>query len=159
LEDIGMAQKLVNLMECVVTDSGTLKINRIGVGVGVILHSKSHKTAAGLHVLAANSASPKPDNPAKYANTAIPYALDELNKKGVQPPLTVSVVGGGSMPGVPPEASMGPKVVSAVKEALLKAGLSVQTDRTGGSKIVSMIFDVETGKMNMEATPAAISKT
>jgi len=153
-----MAQKLVNLMECVIADSGTLKINRIGVGVGVILHSKAHKTGAGLHILAANSASPS-DNPAKYANTAIPYALNELEKKGVKPPLTASVVGGGSMPGVPREASMGPKVVSAVKEALSKAGLSVQTDQTGGTKIVSIIFDVETGKMDMAITPSTISGT
>jgi len=152
-----MAQKLVNLMECAVVNSGTLKINRVGVGVGVVLHSGSHKTAAGLHILAANSASAAPDNPAKYANTAIPFALSELKKKGVQPPLSVSVVGGGSMPGVPPEASMGPKVAGAVKDALKKAGLSVTSDQTGGSHIVTMIFDVGTGKFDMEVTPATIS--
>jgi chemotaxis protein CheD len=151
-----MGQKLVNLMECVVADSGTLKINRIGVGVGVVVHSAGAKTAAGLHILAAQSTSPTPDNPAKYADTAIPFALGELEKKGVKPPFSVTIVGGGSMPGVPPEASMGPKVVSAVKDALTKAGLKIQTDQTGGSKIVSMIFDVEKAKAEMEVTPANI---
>jgi chemotaxis protein CheD len=140
-------------MQCVVADSGTLKINRIGVGVGVVVYSAGDKAAAGLHVFAAQSSSPTPENPAKYANTAIPYALSELEKKGVKPPLTVSVTGGGSMPGVPPEASMGPKVVAAVKDAVKKAGLDIRTEKTGGSKIVSMIFDVKTGKSDLEIIP------
>ena len=41
------------------------------------------KVAAGIHILAANSVSASPDNPAKYANTAIPFALETLGKKGI----------------------------------------------------------------------------
>jgi len=62
-------------MECALADSGLLKIGHVGVGIGVILHSTVHKTAAGVHILAPDSVTPTPDKPAKFANIAIPYAL------------------------------------------------------------------------------------
>jgi chemotaxis protein CheD len=138
-------------MQWAVASSGVLKIDRVGVGVGVILYSPAKKTAAGIHVLAPNSVSATPENPAKYANTAIPYAIEQLEKQGAKPPLSVAIVGGASM--LQGAASMGEKVVAAVKDALKKAGLIIKLDKSGGSKIRSMTVDIETGKIEVNISP------
>ena len=146
-----MAETSVSLMQCAVASSGILKINRVGVGVGVILHSSVKKTAAGVHILAPNSVSPTPENPAKYANTAVPYALDQLKAKGVTPPLSVAIVGGAAM--LKDGAGMGAKVAAAVKDALKEAGLIIKLDKTGGSEIRVMTLDIDTGKVKVDIAP------
>ncbi len=150
-----MAETSVKLMQCAIAEDGKLKVNRVGVGVGVIIYSASQKKAAGVHVLAPNSMNTKPDIPAKYCNTAIPYAIDQLQKKGANPPYSVSVVGGAVMPGTPPAISMGPKMVAAVKEALTSAKLNIKEDHTGGSQILVMTIDLDTGKTKVEIAPDA----
>ena len=148
-----MAETFVKIMDCAVRDKGVLEIDRIGVGVGVILYSSLHKTGAGLHVLAADSGTQTADRPAKYANTAIPYALDQLKNKGAIPPFSVAIAGGATMLGTPPELGMGPKIVSAVKNALTKVGLNIKHDQTSSSIIRLMILDLETGKINITESP------
>jgi chemotaxis protein CheD len=138
-------------MQCAVASSGVLKIDRVGVGVGVILYSSAKKTAVGVHVLAPNSVSPTAENPAKYANTAIPYALGRLKAKGVGPPLSVAIVGGAAM--LQGAASMGEKVAAATKDALKEAGLAVKLDKTGGSEVRVMTLDLDTGKIKVDIAP------
>lgn len=144
-----MSMTAVKIMECAVADQGEIKIDRIGVGVGVILYSPTQKIAVGIHVLAANSVSPTPDNPAKYANTAIPFALEQLGKKGVTPPLTVAFAGGSEMMNMPPEIRMGPKIVASMSDALRKANLAVKMEKTGGGDIRSISLDIGTGKIDI----------
>lgn len=142
-----MAETSVRLMQCVVASEGVLKIESIGVGVGVIIYSSFQKKGAGIHILAAKSETPTPDNPAKYANTAIPYAIDELKKNGANPPFSVAIAGGGAM--LQGASSMGLKNVEAVKDALKQAGLSIKLERTGGSGIRSVVLDLEAGKLKI----------
>ena len=147
--DKPMSMTTVKIMECAVADQGEMKIERIGVGVGVILYSPTQKIAVGVHVLAANSVSPTPDNPAKYANTAIPFALEQLGKKGVKPPLTVAFAGGSEMMNMPPEIRMGPKIVASMSDALKQANLAVKMEKTGGADIRSISLDIGTGKIDI----------
>jgi len=144
-----MSMTAVKIMECAVADQGEMKIERIGVGVGVILYSPTQKIAVGIHVLAANSVSPTPDNPAKFANTAIPFALEQLGKKGVTPPLTVAFAGGAEMMNMPPEIRMGPKIVASMSDALKQANLAVKMEKTGGADIRSISLDIGTGKIDI----------
>jgi chemotaxis protein CheD len=147
--DKPMSMTTVKIMECAVADQGEMKIERIGVGVGVILYSPTQKIAVGVHVLAANSVSPTPDNPAKYANTAIPFALEQLGKKGVKPPLTVAFAGGAEMMNMPPEIRMGPKIVASMSDALKQSNLPGKMEKTGGGDIRSILLDIGTGKINI----------
>lgn len=148
-----MAETSVKIMECVISESGVLKIDRIGVGVGVILYSAIQKKGAGIHILAPATTEASPANPAKYANTAIPHALKELEKKGAKPPFTVAFAGGAEMQNMPPEVRMGQKVVTALREALQKAKLPIKQEQTGGSNIRGMTCDLETGKVNIVLLP------
>ena len=92
-------------MQCAVASGGVLKIGRVGVGVGVILHGPAKKMAVGVHVLAPNSVSPTPDNRAKYGNTAIPDALGQLKAQGVGPPLSFNAPRRASLPVMLPVVS------------------------------------------------------
>jgi chemotaxis protein CheD len=144
-----MGETLVKIMECVLLDSGVLRIDRIGVGVGVILYSPIKKKAAGIHILAPVTTEALPPNPAKYANTAIPHALKELEKKGINPPFTVAFAGGAEMQNIPLQARMGQKVITALREALQKAKLSINQEDAGGSSVRSMTCNLEIGKITI----------
>ena len=47
-------------------------------------------------------------------------------------------------------ASMGIKVVEAVKEALSRAKLSIAKEDTGGSRIRSIVLDIDKGQINIK---------
>ena len=144
-----MSETSVKIMECAVADSGVIKIDRIGVGVGVILYSATQKKAAGVHVLSPHTTEAEPANPAKYANTAIPHAVAELGKKGAGPPFIIAVAGGAEMMNVPPQVRMGKRIVTALGEALKKAKLTIEHEKTGGPNTRSLMLDLGTGQFNI----------
>jgi chemotaxis receptor (MCP) glutamine deamidase CheD len=144
-----MAETSVKLLQYSVANKGLLKIDRIGAGVGVIFYSAAHKTGAGLHILAPNSVSAQLKNPVMYANTAIPYALEQLGKKGVPPPYSIAIAGGAVMLGDDDGTGMGHKVVEAVREAFAKVHLLIKLDQTGGAKVRSMVLDIDAGKISI----------
>lgn len=145
-----MAQTSVNIMQCTVAKDGQIKIDCIGVGVGIIIHSTSTKVAAGIHVLAAHSSTPAPPNPAKFANSAIPHALNLLKEEGANPPFSVVIAGGAGMAGASAGIGMGSKVIEAVKEALTAANLKISQDDTGGTNIRSIHLNLATGKTEIK---------
>jgi chemotaxis protein CheD len=148
--DLIMEQTSVRIMQCRTAKKGQLTVDCIGVGVGVVLYDKVKKIGVGLHVLAPRSATPSPPNPAKFADTGVPHALELLiNEGGLANPL-VAIAGGAAMEGSNSGTSMGVKVVEAVKEALAKSKLSIFKEETGGSKIRSIALDVEKGLINFK---------
>jgi chemotaxis receptor (MCP) glutamine deamidase CheD len=144
-----MAETSVRLIEWAIATSGILKIDQIGFGVGVLIYSPSQKIGAGLHILAPRSASSNLKNPVMYANTAIPYVLDQLAQKGVTPPLSIAIAGGAGLLKSSSASGTSQQVVQAVKEALMAANLSVKIEETGGTKIRSMILDIDGGKIKI----------
>ena len=144
-----MAETAVKLLQCRIADTGLMRIDRIGAGVGVIFYNAAEKTGAGLHILAPRSGAIQPLNKVMFADTAIPYALDELAGKGVTPPYSIAIAGGATMLGTKDSTNMGQKVVTAVRDALALAHLDVKVDRTGGSAIRSIILDLDAGKISI----------
>ena len=146
-----MAETKVALLGCEIATSGLLKIDHIGSGVGLILYSPSQKTAAGLHVLAPCSGSRASNNPIMYADTAIPYVMAELDRRGVKPPLSVAIAGGAAL--LKRQADSGGnaqlQLVEAVKAALERTNLSVKIEETGGTKIRSMVLNIDEGKIRV----------
>jgi chemotaxis protein CheD len=144
-----MTETSVKIMQCTLANSGTIKIDRVGVGVGILLYSQSKKIGIGIHTLAPQSDTPAPVNPAKFADTAIPYAIELFEKEGAAPPFTVAIAGGATMAGAPTNNSVGMKVAQATKAALAKAKINIKTDQTGGSNIRSMILNIDTGEIQV----------
>jgi chemotaxis receptor (MCP) glutamine deamidase CheD len=144
-----MSEKNVSLVHCGVSDSGLLKIDRIGSGIGIIIYDNARHIGAGLHVLAAHSGGLKPKNNYMYANTAIPQALTEIGQKGGKAPFSVAIAGGAAMMGGPAEQNPRNNIVVATKEALKQAGLSVTLEQTGGNRTRCMTLDVDAGKIKI----------
>jgi len=139
----------VRFLQSAVVSSGILQIENIGAGVGVILFNSERKIAAGLHIMAPSSRISNTKNPIMYANTAIPYILAELKKKGAGPSFSVAIAGGASMMGSWHKADIGRKVVDAVQEILKKSGLAPKINKTGGNQVRTMILDVDAGKIKV----------
>jgi chemotaxis receptor (MCP) glutamine deamidase CheD len=145
-----MTETSVKIMQCALADSGTIKIDRVGVGVGILLYSQSKKIGIGIHTLAPQADSAAPSNPAKFADTAIPYAIGLFEKEGASPPFTVVIAGGATMAGAPSKNSVGMKLAEATKAALTKANVRIKADQTGGSNIRSMILNIDTGDIQVK---------
>jgi chemotaxis protein CheD len=145
-----MEQTSVKIMQCGIVKKGLLTVDCIGVGVGVIFFDKAKKIGVGLHVLAPHSAMASPANPAKFADTGVLHAVNLLIKEGAATNPLVAIAGGAAMEGSSAGASMGVKVVEAVKEALSKAKISIFREESGGSKIRSLQLDVDKGQINIK---------
>ncbi|MBN1626646.1 MAG: chemotaxis protein CheD [Deltaproteobacteria bacterium] len=143
-----MEQTSVKIMQCKFAKRGQLTVDCIGVGVGVVLYDRVKKVGVGLHVLAPRSAVSTPPNPAKYADSGVLYAVEMLAKEGGLANPVVAIAGGAAMEGSLSGASMGIKVVEAVKEMLSKEKLSIAKEDTGGSRIRSILLDIDTGQIN-----------
>ena len=145
-----MTETSVKIMQCSLADNGVIKIDRIGVGVGILLYNQAKKIGIGIHTLAPQADSLNPPNPAKFADTAVPHALGLLEKEGAGPPFTVAIAGGASMAGSPTNTNIGLKVAEAAKAALAKAKIFIKTDQTGGSNIRSMTLNIDTGEIQIK---------
>jgi chemotaxis receptor (MCP) glutamine deamidase CheD len=145
-----MAETSVKLLQCELATSGLLKIDQIGSGVGVIIYSSSQKTGAGLHILAPRSGSVAARNPLMYADTAIPFAMEQLAKKGVKPPFSVAIAGGAALLKCQTAMGSSQRMIEAVKAALANAALSVKLEETGGTKVRSITLDIDAGKIKIE---------
>jgi len=145
-----MEQTSVKIMQCKTAKKGQMTVDCIGVGVGVIFFDRAKKVGVGLHVLAPRSASPSPPNPPKFADSGVLYAIDMLIKEGALANPVIAIAGGAAMEGAPAGFSMGIKVVEAVKEALSKAKFNIFKEETGGSKIRSILLDIETGQISIK---------
>lgn len=145
-----MEQTSVKIMQCKMAKKGLLTVDCIGVGVGVVFFDRMKKVGVGLHVLAPRSAIASPPNPAKFADSGIVHAIDLLVKENPSANPFVAIAGGSAMEGSSSGVSMGVKVVEAVKEALSKAKISIAKEDTGGSKIRSILLDIDKGQMNIK---------
>jgi chemotaxis receptor (MCP) glutamine deamidase CheD len=144
-----MSEISVPLLRCAVANSGLLKIDRIGSGIGVIIYDNARRIGTGLHVLAPHSGGLKPTNNFMFANTAIPQALTDIGQKGGTPPFSVAIAGGAVMMGGQTEPTAKKNIVDATKEALREARLQVTLEETGGSKIRCMVLDIDAGKIKI----------
>ena len=145
-----MPEKSVAILHCEVANSGLLKIDRIGAGVGVIIYDRAHHIGAGLHILAAHSGDGKPQNPFMFANTAVPQAFTEISEKGECAPFSVAIAGGATFPGSgKTEQNTSHLLIEAAREALKKAGLEITLEQTGDNKIRCMVLDIDGGKIKI----------
>ncbi|MCP4713747.1 MAG: chemotaxis protein CheD [Deltaproteobacteria bacterium] len=144
-----MKETIVQPMKCVFATEGRLLVEKVGAGVGIVFFHNQSKTAAGIHVLRTLPDGTEVSNPMYYAETVIPYALDEFKERGITASFSIAVAGGASLMGMSKMGDMGSKLVAAVKETLAKANLNVKLEETGGPKIRSILLDIDAGKIKV----------
>ncbi len=136
-------------MKCEFADEGVLWIDKIATGVGVILYNPQHKFAAGLHVLRGKSKGQRTENPAYFADTAVEYVVQEFIKRSIPLKVSVAIAGGASMLAASEQNDVGAALISQVKEILANKKLDVKIENIGGTKLRTMILNVDEGKIKI----------
>jgi chemotaxis receptor (MCP) glutamine deamidase CheD len=139
----------VKPMRCEIATEGLLWIDKIATGVGIILFNPQHKIAAGVHVLRGLSQGTTPENPAYFADTAIQFVLAEFEKMGIQGQISVAIAGGAAMLSSGEADNMGNRLVSAIKGFLDRKNLPVKLESVGGSKLRTIILNIDEGKIKI----------
>jgi len=144
-----MKTTAVKPMRCEFATEGLLWIDKIATGVGVILFNPHIKLAAGVHILRGHSQGRAMDNPAYYADTALSHMLDEFKKRGSDRQISVAIAGGSAMLGSPEAENIGTRLVSTIKTLLSGHNLSVKVEGVGGTKLRTMILNIDEGKIKI----------
>jgi len=144
-----MKTTAVKPMKCEFADEGVLWIDKIATGVGVILYNPQHKFAAGLHVLRGISKGQHTENPAYFADTAVEYVLQEFTRRSIPLKVSVAIAGGASLLASNDQNDVGTALISQVKEILANKKLEVKLENIGGTKLRTMILNVDEGKIKI----------
>lgn len=132
----------------VATGDGLLSALGLGSCVAVMLHDPLRRIGGMAHVLLPDEhLSRDKSRPAKFGSTAVAHILDLMRNAGSGGAVVARVAGGASMfaaltPGGVP---MGARNVSAVREALARAGIPLVGEDVGGEHGRSVYFEVATG--------------
>ena len=145
---VGMADLKVASAPVVLTSLG------IGSCVGVILYYSRTKIGGLAHIMLPDIDSVKNrTNRAKFANTAIPDLVEELEKLGAEKRfLKAKIMGGAHMFGFAKTNkvfNIGARNVEKVKEVLKTLKLRLVAEDVGGSYGRSLYFYLETGDVRV----------
>jgi len=137
-----------------------LAIFGLGSCIGLVLWSPSIKTAVMSHVVLPSSkgARPLPSTPAKFADWAIPKALEMLKERGATPDDIVAKLVGGAHPLAAALGAPGQKNAELIMAALEEEGISVVASDIGGSVGRTVIFSPDTGVMEIKFADGSIKQ-
>jgi chemotaxis protein CheD len=121
----------------------------VGSCVAVTLYSSRRRVGMLSHVVLPKARGGG-DNPAKFADTAIPYMISTLQREGVLlSELTAKLAGGACMFGDSQFARIGESNVQATIEALESAGIGIAGRDGGGNSGRRVCFDLATGQVTV----------
>ncbi len=127
---------------------GSFRMASIGLGscIGLTLYNPEQKVGAMVHIMLPES-SGRTDRPGKYADTAIPLLLDELNTNGVRRKGIVAKMAGGATMFEAFSASMniGQRNIEKVKTILSEQNIRLIAEDTGGKMGRSVYFSPSDG--------------
>jgi chemotaxis protein CheD len=147
---VGVAEAAVATGDAVLATVG------LGSCVAILLHDAEAAVAGMAHVLlpAPHGGSGSPAA-AKYANTAVPYLLREMEARGAdRRRITGRIVGGASMFGTlrtPTMTRAGERNVVAAREALAAAGIRVTGEEVGSGHGRSVRLSAADGRVRVSS--------
>ncbi|MBC7286475.1 MAG: chemotaxis protein CheD [Armatimonadetes bacterium] len=145
----------VGMGEIKVTDAPDVVLVALGLGscVGVVLYEPWRRTAAMLHIVLPRSQGRADDKGFRFADLAIPGAIDLLSALGANPRyLRAAIAGGASMFsfGAGSHINIGESNVEAVRNLLAAARVPILIDDTGGDTSRTLVFDAETAEVSVK---------
>lgn len=129
-----------------------LESKGIGSCVVICFYDESQKGGALCHIMLPAHPENPPLNPLRFADTAIPMALTELEHIGIpREQLVAHLVGGASMfEGLGDFVnSIGSQNIAAVQHILAAAGIPIASMNVGGTKGRSVTFFLESGHIDV----------
>lgn len=119
----------------------------LGSCVGVALYHRRLKLGALAHVVLPDSTG-RPGVPGKFADTAVPFMIQQLEAKGaMRSQLTAKIAGGACMFGAGGPLQIGDANIEAVTKALGAMGIRIQAHDVGGTKGRRVTLDCATGQL------------
>ncbi len=139
----------------VASNPATLITIGLGSCVAIALHDASAKIGALIHIMLPESQEVKNrENKAKFADTAIPLALQKMERFGAKKShIRAKIAGGAHMFSFADDngkMSVGDRNVESVKIALKAEGISVRAQETGGNVGRSVEFILNTGEVHVK---------
>lgn len=129
----------VGLGELAVSNDSSIVLAAHGLGscIGILAYDPTTMVAGLSHVLLPDSTISKiMENKGKFADTAVPYLLEQMQSKGAKLNKIIIKIAGGaqmfSIPGMNSKMNIGEKNILAVKTALTKANLPIKAQEVGG---------------------------
>ena len=134
----------------------------VGSCVAIVLRSPRLGLAAMAHCVLPDSGAPAGSLPAgsagRYVDSAVDLMLGAFERRGAcRAELQVKLFGGAGRrqgPGADPGCQVGPRNVTAARQALAAHGLRVAASDTGGSRGRVIEFDTGTGEVLVRRLPA-----
>jgi chemotaxis protein CheD len=133
----------------VAREVGTISTIGLGSCIAVVLYDEEARVGALAHVLLPHeSLSREQGHPAKFATTAVPLLLREMQRLGSGTGCTARIAGGASMFGALLNGggvNMGERNIVATRRALDAAGIPLVAEDVGGDYGRSVHLDVASG--------------
>lgn len=141
----------------VLTGEGSLRSTGLGSCVGVALYDRRAKVAGLAHVMLPSSAIAKEGvvNPAKFADTAIPELIRQMQLNGAVGRHLEAKMAGGSqmflMGNRTDTIRIGPRNVETCRELLQHHGIAIIAEDTGGNYGRTIELDCSTGILHIRS--------
>jgi chemotaxis protein CheD len=142
----------------VLAGTGTVR-TLLGSCIGLVLHDQKHHVGGMAHiVLPESNGTDHP--PGKYADTAVPELIRQIEAAGGQArQLSAKLAGGANMFASTNLNSIGEQNLAMVERLLRDVAIPVLARHCGGQQGRKMAYDVETGAITVEivgGTPVEI---
>ncbi len=145
-----------------------IQIASVGIGQILVAHKPARLSAVlgscvgvavyhprlgvgGLAHVALPQSNGRSDNPAKFADTAVPALLEELQNQGVPPAgLVAKIAGGACMFQTRGPLQIGEANIQAVRAALAQANIRLVREHVGGTTGRRITLDCTDGSLRVE---------
>lgn len=142
-----------------------LRLRTTGLGscVGVVLYDNLMKIAGMAHVMLPSSELNKGEiKREKYADTAIPMLIEEMERLGaVKRRLVAKIAGGAQMFALSTGGEtmrIGPRNVEACKRVLAELRIAILVEETGGNFGRTIEMDAETGILQIKTVNQGVKE-
>lgn len=133
--------------------AATFLINGLGSCIALALFDPEARVGGLCHiVLPEGEGTPHPDEPAKYANHAVPYAMRQIARLGANPRKVLAKIAGGAhlfQAAYAPLLQIGQRNIAAVEAVLSASGIRLVASDTGGKSGRSITFRLQNGEMEI----------
>ena len=140
------------------------QISSLGLGscIGICAYYPPFKVGGISHIMLPSSKMviDGPIKPEKFADTAVPLLVSEMEKLGANKNLLIiKIVGGAEMfllHGQDDHLRIGIKNISAVEEACEELGLKIVAKSVGGNSGKSVILDLDSGDLRVRTLSESV---
>ena len=144
------ASSSIRMGEMSVANDGDLLRTLLGSCIGLALFDRQRKVGGLAHIVLP-SARGKTDSPGKFADTAIPKLIEDMESlAGVELKLTAKMAGGACMFSKSAAANIGSQNTETCERLLGELGIPIVAKHCGGSKGRRMSLDTGNGRVVIE---------